>query len=122
MGNRQSSMPVRRRHPSGSEIRSGFSSLKRITGKNYYFENLVLEGNNVKSLAYVGALKVLDKVGILGKLKRFAGVGTSGVIASLLAADFDCDTVQRLLNEHIDNLLFVPARTPLRIRITGTLF
>ncbi|CAI9715823.1 NHL repeat-containing 2-like [Octopus vulgaris] len=106
MGNRQSSMPVRRRHPSGSEIRSGFSSLKRITGKNYYFENLVLEGNNVKSLAYVGALKVLDKVGILGKLKRFAGVGTSGVIASLLAADFDCDTVQRLLNEHIDNLLF----------------
>ncbi|GAB1597832.1 uncharacterized protein LOC115232612 [Argonauta hians] len=104
MGNIQS-RDARQHHRSASEINLGLSSVHHLIGKEYNFQNLVLEGNGPKSLAYIGALKALERVGILDNLKRFTGVGTSGVIAALLAADFNCDAIQALLNQHIDNII-----------------
>ena len=52
------------------------------------YENLVFEGGGVCSFAYCGAIFQLEKMGILSKIKRFAGSSIGALFAGLLAADF----------------------------------
>lgn len=52
------------------------------------YENLVLEGGGTKGLAYCGALRVLDRRGILGRLKRYAGSSAGAITATLLAVGY----------------------------------
>ena len=52
------------------------------------YENLVFEGGGVCSFAYCGAIFELEKMGILSKIKRFAGSSMGALFAGLLAADF----------------------------------
>lgn len=52
------------------------------------YENLVFEGGGVCSFAYCGAILELEKMGILSKIKRFAGSSIGSLFAALLAADF----------------------------------
>ena len=44
----------------------------------YHFKNLVFEGGGVKGIAYVGAMEVLDKEGILNNIERVAGTSAGG--------------------------------------------
>ena len=37
---------------------------------SYHFKNLVFEGGGVKGIAYVGAMEVLDREGILNNIER----------------------------------------------------
>ena len=53
-----------------------------------HYENLVFEGGGVCSFAYCGAISELEKMGILQKIKRFAGSSIGALFAGLLAADF----------------------------------
>ncbi|XP_064634175.1 uncharacterized protein LOC135492024 [Lineus longissimus] len=52
---------------------------------DFEYENLVLSGGGDRACTYVGAAKVLDDLGILPKIKRFAGTSMGSVIAATLA-------------------------------------
>ncbi|CAI9730567.1 NHL repeat-containing 2-like [Octopus vulgaris] len=90
---------------SGSESNPGLLLLSDLMNEQYPIENLVFEGCGTKALAYVGAIKVLEKIDALPKIKRFAGVGTGAVVACLLAAGFDCYALRDSLKQHLENVL-----------------
>ena len=50
----------------------------------YHFKNLVFEGGGVKGIAYVGALEVLEKEGILQDVERVAGTSAGAMMAVLV--------------------------------------
>lgn len=52
------------------------------------FRNLVFEGGGVKGIAYVGAMKVLEKKRILKNIVRVGGTSAGSINALLLAAGF----------------------------------
>ena len=52
------------------------------------FRNLVFEGGGVKGIAYVGALEVLQKKGILKDIKRVGGTSAGAINALLLALGY----------------------------------
>jgi len=52
------------------------------------YKNLVFEGGGVCSFAYCGAIFELEKMGIISKIKCFAGSSIGALFAGLLAADF----------------------------------
>ncbi|MBU0595681.1 patatin-like phospholipase family protein [Candidatus Bipolaricaulota bacterium] len=54
----------------------------------YPFRNLVFEGGGVKGIAYVGALEVLEKKGILDQIERVGGTSAGAINAVLLALGY----------------------------------
>jgi NTE family protein len=54
----------------------------------YPFRNLVFEGGGVKGIAYVGAMKVLEKENIINNIKRVGGTSAGSINAVLFAAGF----------------------------------
>ncbi len=63
----------------------------------YKFKNLVFEGGGVKGIAYVGALEVLEKEGILSKIKRVAGTSAGAMVAVLVGLGFSADELKDIL-------------------------
>ena len=61
------------------------------------YENLVFEGGGVKGIAYCGALKVLNEVGILKNIKRFAGSSTGAIFAAFAALGFPPSEITRVI-------------------------
>jgi NTE family protein len=54
----------------------------------YHFKNLVFEGGSVKGIAYVGALEVLEKKGILPAITRVGGTSAGAISALLVGLNF----------------------------------
>jgi NTE family protein len=54
----------------------------------YPFKNLIFEGGGVKGIAYVGALEILEKHGILENIQRVGGTSAGAINAVLLALGF----------------------------------
>nr|XP_022321595.1 uncharacterized protein LOC111123501 isoform X3 [Crassostrea virginica] len=52
------------------------------------FENLVFAGGGAKGVAYPGALQVLEEVGVLKKIKRFAGTSVGSITALMVALGY----------------------------------
>ncbi len=50
------------------------------------FTNLAFEGGGVKALAYAGAVRELDRRGVLQNIRRCGGTSAGSVVAMLLAA------------------------------------
>jgi NTE family protein len=63
----------------------------------YHFNNLVFEGGGVKGIAYVGALEVLEKEGILQNVKRVAGTSAGAMMAVLVGLRYTADEVKEIL-------------------------
>ncbi|MBO4654107.1 MAG: patatin-like phospholipase family protein [Bacteroidales bacterium] len=63
----------------------------------YHFKNLVFEGGGVKGIAYVGALEVLDKEGILQDVERVAGTSAGAMVAVLVGLRYSAEEVQEVL-------------------------
>ncbi|MCW8846446.1 MAG: patatin-like phospholipase family protein [Gammaproteobacteria bacterium] len=61
------------------------------------FRNLVFEGGGVKGVAYLGALEVLEKRGILGQIKRVAGASVGGLNALLLSLGYSPAETRKIL-------------------------
>jgi len=61
---------------------------------NSQFRNLVFEGGGVLGIAYAGALRVLQKKGIMPDIERVAGASAGAITASLLAIGYDADGIQ----------------------------
>jgi len=58
---------------------------------------LVLEGGGTLGIAYVGALSVLHKKGILKNIKHFAGTSVGAILASALALGADYKFVKDII-------------------------
>ena len=52
----------------------------------YQFRNLVFEGGGVKGIAYVGAMDVLQKNGVLKNIQRVGGTSAGGSFAPSMIA------------------------------------
>ncbi|XP_078578103.1 uncharacterized protein LOC144863013 isoform X2 [Branchiostoma floridae x Branchiostoma japonicum] len=52
---------------------------------DFPFENLVIEGGGARGVAYIGALRVLESVGILKNIKRVGGVSAGSMVATFVA-------------------------------------
>ena len=63
----------------------------------YHFRNLVFEGGGVKGIAYVGALEVLDKEGILKDIKRVAGTSAGALVAVLIGLGYSAKELKDIL-------------------------
>ena len=63
----------------------------------YHFKNLVFEGGGVKGIAYVGALEVLDKEGILPNIKRVAGTSAGAMVAVLVGLGYTANELKDIL-------------------------
>lgn len=72
----------------------------------YHFRNLVFEGGGVKGLAYAGALKVLERKGILRNIRRVGGTSAGAINSVLLALNYSPDQTARILAE-LDFKLFM---------------
>ncbi|KPJ94473.1 MAG: patatin [Gammaproteobacteria bacterium SG8_11] len=67
----------------------------------YQFRNLVFEGGGVKGIAYVGAMQVLDDLGILPNIKRVGGTSAGAINATLFALGFS-NAEQRTILKKLD--------------------
>jgi len=61
------------------------------------FRNLVFEGGGVKGVAYGGALKQLQAMGVLQKVRRVAGTSAGAIIGTLIAVGHDADELTDIL-------------------------
>lgn len=72
----------------------------------YHFRNLVFEGGGVKGIAYVGAMDVLDKKGILADIQRVGGTSVGAINAALIALGFSNSEQREILwNLNFNNFL-----------------
>lgn len=58
------------------------------------YRNLVFKGGGVRGIAYMGALEVLEKVGVLKNIKRVAGTSSGAIAAALVS--FGKNTLETL--------------------------
>lgn len=63
------------------------------------FRNLVFEGGGVKGIAYVGALAILEKKGILKDIQRIGGTSAGAINAVLLACGYSRSEQRKILSE-----------------------
>jgi predicted acylesterase/phospholipase RssA len=63
----------------------------------YHFRNLVFEGGGVKGIAYVGAMEVLGRRGILRDIERVGGTSAGAINATLFALGYSNPQTRRLL-------------------------
>jgi len=68
----------------------------------------VFSGGGVKAIAFVGALQVVEKKGY--QFERVAGTSAGAIIASFIAAGYNSDEIEELLNELQLNKLLDPPR------------
>ncbi|XP_048777511.2 uncharacterized protein LOC125681450 isoform X2 [Ostrea edulis] len=74
--------------------------------EKYPFENLVFEGGGAKGIAYPGALKALEDIGILQNIKRFAGTSVGSIVALMTALGYNSTEISQItrrdLSEYYD--------------------
>ena len=87
----------------GVDTVSGLISLDNLDTSGNKIRNLVFADGGAKAFAYIGALKALELLGLMNKIKRFAGVGTGALIAAPLAIGLHSDSVQRYFKECLDS-------------------
>lgn len=62
-------------------------------------ENLVLEGGGAKGIAYVGAIKTLEKLDALKDLKRVAGTSAGAITATFISLGYTSDEMLNILSQ-----------------------
>ena len=65
----------------------------------YHFRNLIFEGGGVKGIAYVGAMEVLKKKGILANIKRVGGTSAGAINATMFALGLSNAEQNRILRK-----------------------
>jgi NTE family protein len=65
----------------------------------YHFKNLVFEGGGVKGIAYVGAMEILERKGILKDITRVGGTSAGAINAVLLGLNYSVAETQDILGK-----------------------
>ena len=65
--------------------------------KNLEAENLVFQGGEPKGIAYIGALRVLEKKKVLGNIRRLAGTSSGAITTTFLALGYSVDEAEQHL-------------------------
>ncbi len=60
-------------------------------------ENLVFQGGGVKTIAYTGALEILEKYGVLKNVKRVAGTSAGAIPCLLLALRYNTTAISEII-------------------------
>ena len=103
MGN--ASARNRTKRPTEEKSVSGLLSLAELQSQTPPdIENLVFADCGSESSSYAGAVRVLENLCILPKIKRFSGVGSGAVVAALLAIRLDSNELQASFNEYLNNV------------------
>lgn len=61
------------------------------------YKNLVLEGGGVRGLAYVGAMQVLDSLGILKNIERVGGTSAGAIQAMMISIGYTPNEVLKAI-------------------------
>jgi len=61
--------------------------------------NLVFEGGGMKGIAYAGAIRELDRRGLLGAVTRVAGASAGAITAAFLAVGVEPAELEKILRE-----------------------
>lgn len=75
---------------------SATTALSKDTGP---FTNLAIEGGGVRGIAFTGAIKAMDSLGILQSVQRVAGSSAGAIQATLLATGHTPDEIMQLLSD-----------------------
>ncbi|XP_071112062.1 uncharacterized protein [Haliotis cracherodii] len=65
------------------------------------FENIVFEGGGNKGLAYCGAVRVLEELGIWPQIRRLAGASAGAMTAALLAVGYNSRDIECFLSQDL---------------------
>lgn len=63
----------------------------------YPFRNLVFEGGGVKGVAYVGAMDVLERSGIVANIDRVAGTSAGALMAVMVGLGYGSDEIGNIM-------------------------
>jgi predicted acylesterase/phospholipase RssA len=63
---------------------------------NQKYKNLVLEGNGMAGLAYIGALKVLEERDIIKDIENFSGSSSGAIMTSLISIGYTSEEIYNL--------------------------
>lgn len=103
------------------EKRKGLQKMKQVVSQHYDeidsktlnvdireyefpFENLVFEGGGNKGLAYCGAVRVLEEIGVWPNIKRFAGSSAGAMTAALLAVGYNSFEIEQFLSQDLSKI------------------
>lgn len=77
-------------------------------------KNLALKGGGVKGIAYVGALRELDKKGYFKPIERVSGTSAGALVALMIALQLSPDKIEDLMKS-LDFKSFKTGWNPIRI-------
>lgn len=80
------------------EYKNNIKSNKFNRQSKYEIKNLVLSGGGPKGISHIGALKSLEKHGILKNIKAIASASIGGVIASLFCIGYSPDELYSFID------------------------
>lgn len=66
-------------------VKTQFGKSENIPAYTFPYKNLVFKGGGIRGIAYVGALEVLEKYGILSEVERVAGTSAGAITATLVS-------------------------------------
>ena len=61
-----------------------------------HYKNLVLEGNGMAGLAYIGALKILEERDVIKDIESFAGTSSGAIMASLISIGYTSEEIYNI--------------------------
>lgn len=62
------------------------------------FKNIVFEGGGIKGIAYIGALKALEKSEVINSIQRVGGTSAGAITALLVGLGFRSDDIMTFIN------------------------
>ncbi|XP_067649301.1 uncharacterized protein [Haliotis asinina] len=91
---------------SGSSLDEVDHKASCIDPKDYEFpfENIVFEGGGNKGLAHCGALKYLEEIGALPKIRRMAGASAGAMVACLVAVGYRWYEIEDFLGQNLADI------------------
>ncbi|XP_072046282.1 uncharacterized protein [Amphiura filiformis] len=69
--------------------------LKEFENDKFPFENIAFEGGGSKGTAHIGAVRVLEEIGVWKNLKRFAGTSAGAMVAMCGALGYDSHEMEQ---------------------------
>ncbi|XP_052797030.1 uncharacterized protein LOC128229234 isoform X2 [Mya arenaria] len=71
---------------------------------DFPFENLAFEGGGNKGLAYCGAVRVLEELGVYSQVKRYAGASAGAMTAALLSVGYNSYEIEEFLSQDLSKI------------------